>query len=118
MQHLLIKLLVALLIRILKRNLLVREQHEVINKDFSRLFQCVLRVNGTIGRNFNNQFVIVGLLFDTIWLNGIFHVTDRGVDGIDWKYVYISAELTVFLSRDIATPLVDGQINLHRSLGV
>ncbi len=54
-----------------KRFVLVNpKEHEVINKNLCSLFQCILWVDGTIGRNFNNQFVIVGLLFNTIWLNG------------------------------------------------
>ena len=118
MQNFLIKLLVAVLIRILKSNLLIREQHEVIDKDFCSFFKSVLGVNGTIRCNFNDEIIVVGLLLDTSRLNVIFYITDWGVDRIDWKYTDISTELTILISRNITTSLVNGQINLNRCLGV
>ena len=80
MQYFLIKLLIRLGIGVLESNLLVREEHEVIDKDFSGLFQSIFRVNGTIRLNFQYELVVVGLLLDTIGLHCILHVTDWGVD--------------------------------------
>ena len=97
MEHFLVELLVCLHIRVLKSNLLVREQHEVVNQDFGSLFKRVFRVDGTIRCDFQHELVVVGLLLDTIWLYRILHVTDRGVNRIDWNYVDIGAELTVLV---------------------
>ena len=68
MQNFLIKLLVALSIVVLEGNLLVGEEHEVIDKDLGSLLQGVLRVDGTIRCNLKHQLVIVGLLLNTIRL--------------------------------------------------
>ena len=69
MEHLLIKLLIRILVRILQRDLLIGEEHEVIDKDFGCLFQCILGLNGTIRSDFDNQLVVVGLLLNTIRLD-------------------------------------------------
>ncbi len=113
MQYFLIKLLIALCVVILESDLLVREQHEVIDKNLSGFLQCVFRVNGTIRRYFNNEFVIVGLLLNTIWLNSVFHITDWGVNRIDRNDVDISAEFTVLICGHISASFVDSKINLH-----
>ena len=69
MQNFLIKLLIALCIIVLEGNLLIREEHEVVDKDLSSLLQGILWMNGTIRCNLKYQFVIVGLLLNTIGLN-------------------------------------------------
>jgi hypothetical protein len=68
-QYLLIKLLVALAFSVLEGDLLVREEHEVIDKDLGGFLQRVLRVNGTIRRNLQYKLVVVGLLLNT---NGLY----------------------------------------------
>ena len=60
-------------------------------------------MNGTIRRYFKDELVIVGLLLDTVRLDSIFHVADRGIDRIDWNYIDISAELTVLVGSDVTT---------------
>ena len=51
MQYFLIKLFIAISIITFKRDLLVREQHEVINQNFCSFFQCFLRMYRTVGTN-------------------------------------------------------------------
>ena len=118
MQYLLIKLLVGLRLRCLKGNLLVREQHEVVDKNLGSLLQSVLRVDGTVRGDFQHELVVVGLLLDTIRLNAVFHVTDRCVNRVDCYHVHISAELAVLVGGDVAATLVDREVNLHRCLGI
>ena len=113
MEYFLVELLVTLNICILKSNLLVREQHEVVNQYLGCLFKCILRVNGTIRRDFEDEFVVVGLLLDTIWLYREFHVANRSVNRIDWYYINIGAELTVLICRYVSATFVDSKINLH-----
>ena len=118
MKNLFIKLLITLLIMCLKSNLLIREEHEVINKNLRSLFQCILWTNGAISCNFKYELIIVGLLLNTIWFNSVLYVTNRGVDGIDWENVNVSAELTILISRNITASLINSQIDLHRSFGI
>ena len=117
-QDLLIKLLVALCLRCLKGDLLVREQHEVVNEDLGSLLQCVLRVDGTIRRNFKHELVVVGLLLDTIRLHSVLHVTNRSVNRIDCNYINVGAELAILISGYISTTFVNCNINLHRCFGI
>ena len=118
MQDLLIKLLVTLCLRCLKGDLLVREQHEVVNEDLGSLFQSVLRVDGTIRCNLKHEFVVVGLLFNTIRLHSVLHVTNRSVNRIDCYYIHVGAELAILFSGYISTTFVDCKINLHRCFGI
>ena len=113
MQHFLIKLLIAVNVGVLQRYLLVGEEHEVIDENLCGLLKGILRVNGTIRRHFKDELVVVGLLLDTIGLNGILDVTDRGVNRIDWNYVHIGAELPVLVGGHISTTFVNGKVNLH-----
>ena len=113
MENFLVEFLVALNVVVLKSDLLVREQHEVVNQYFSGFFQRIFRVNGTVRRNFNNQFVVVSLLFNTIRLNRIFHVTDRSVNRIDRNNVDVSAELTVLVCGYVTAAFVYGKVYLH-----
>ena len=113
MENLLVKCIITIKLRILKSNLLVREEHEVIDKNLGCFLQCILRVNGTVRCHFNDKLVVVSLLFYTIRLYIVANITDRGIDRIDWKYIDISAELSVLFSRHIATTFIDCQVNLH-----
>ena len=113
MQYLLIKLLVTLNIIVLKGNLLIREEHEVINKDLSSLFQRLLRVNGTIRCYLEDELIVVGLLLNTIGLYCELHITDWSVDRINGNHVNICAELTVLIRGNVTTTFIYGQIYLH-----
>ena len=113
MEYLLVKLLVAFKVSVLKSNLFVTEQHEVVDENLGCLFESFLRMYGTIRCHFDNELVVVGLLLNTIWLHSEFDVTDRCVNRIDRNYVNVCAELTVLISGDIATSLVNRKVYLH-----
>ena len=118
MKYFLVELLISLVLRAFESNLLVAEEHEVLDEDLSSFLECVLRVNGTVRSDFEHELVVVGLLLNTIRLYSVLHVTDWGVDRIDWNYVNVSAVCSVLISRNIATALIDSQINLHRSFDI
>ena len=80
MQYFLVELLVALYICVLQSDLLIREEHEVIDEDLGSLLQGVLRVNGTIRCYLQHELVVVGLLLNTIRLYAILNITDWSVD--------------------------------------
>ena len=90
----------------------------MIDEDLCSLFQRILRVDGTVRSDFNDELVVIGLLLNTSRLYTVFHIADRGVDGIDRKLIDIRAELTILVSRNITTTLVDRQVDLHGCLGV
>ena len=113
MQHFLIKLLVGVNVLVLNGDFLVGEEHEVVNEDFSSLFQRVFGADGAVRRYVNDKLVVVGLLLDTIWLNRITYVSDWGVNGIDRNYIHIGAELTILVGGHIASAFVNGEINLQ-----
>ena len=117
-EYLLIKLLVCIECSVLKSNLLVREQHEVMDKDLGSLLEGIFRVDGTIGSNLKYELIVVGLLLNTILLNSVLDITYRGVDRVNGDGVDVCAEHTVLLRRNITTTLVDRQLYLHCSLGV
>ena len=118
MENLLVKLLIAFIVRILQRDLLVREAEKVEDENLGGFLERVLRVNGSIRCYLNDEIIVVGLLLDTSRLNTVTHITDRCVDRIDGKYVDIGAELTVLISGDVATTLVDCEIHLERCLRI
>ena len=118
MQYLLIKFLVTLSVIVLKGNLLIREEHEMIDENLSCLLQGILRMDGTVRRNLKHKLVIVGLLLNTIWLYSVLYVTDRSVNRIDCYYIHIGTELAILISGHISTTFVDCKINLHRCLGI
>ena len=113
MQNLFIKFFITVRIRSFKRNLLIGEQHEVINQNLCSFLQCFLRVNGTIRSNFKHQFLVVSLLFYAIVFNGILDITNRRVNRIDRNHVNISTEFTVFICRNVTTTFVNRKIYLH-----
>ena len=113
MENLLVELLIAIDIVVLQRNLLVREEHEVVDEDLGSLFEGVLRVDGTVRRDFEDELVVVGLLLDTIGLDSVLHVTDGGVNRIDCYYVNIGAEFAVLVRGHVSTTFVNGKVNLH-----
>ena len=69
MKHFLVELLVALVLWAFESNLLVAEEHEVLDEDLGGLLKGVLRVNGTVRSYFKNEFVVVGLHLNAIRLN-------------------------------------------------
>ena len=113
MEYLLVKLLVDVKTCILQLYLLVREEHEVVDKDLGCLFESILWVYGTVRSDFEYELVVVGLLLDTCRLYRELHVADRGVNRIDGYCSDISAELTVLISWYVTTSLVDGDGYLH-----
>ena len=52
----------------------------MINEDFGRFLEGILRKDRTVGRDFESQFVVVGFLVNAEILHGVFHVLDRSVD--------------------------------------
>ena len=67
-ENLLIELLIAIRIIVLESNLLIREQHEMMNQNLGGFLEGVLRVYGTIRHHLQQELVIVGLLFNSIGL--------------------------------------------------
>ena len=86
MQYLFIKLFVSIFILRFKSNFLIREQHEVMDQDFSSLFQRIRGIDRTISLDVENQTFIVGFSLYTVVLNLVFHVFNRRVNSIDRNY--------------------------------
>ena len=108
MQYFFIKFFITIHIIAFQCNLLIREEHEVINQNLCSFFQRFLRMNRTVGSNLKYQFVVVRLLFNTERFNLILHITYRCINGIDRNYVNIRAIFAVFITRQKATTLLLG----------
>ena len=102
----------------LERDALVGEQHEVLDEDGSRLFQRLLRMDGTIGGDVERQFLIVGLLLDTIVGDLVLHVLYRRVDGVDSDDTNGVIAFLVLLGGDIATTFLDIEFYLQTGGGL
>ncbi|EJX08985.1 hypothetical protein EVA_02902 [gut metagenome] len=118
MQYFFIKLFVIHVRSIVHGNLLIREEHEVIDENLSRFFQSFLRVNGTVRRNLKNQLVVVRFLLYAERLNSILDITDRRVNRVDWNCINISAVVLVLVSGNITTSFINRNFNLHRGFGI
>ena len=116
MENIFIELLGHVILFHIERNLLVGEEHEVVDKDFSRLFQSILRVDGTVRGNLDVEFLIVGLLFHTVVLHRIFYVLNGSVDRVNGQDTEFGIRLTVLVCRDIPATFVDGKLHLQFGL--
>jgi len=112
-QYFFIKLFIAVNIVAFQRNLLIREEHEVINQNFRSFFQSFFRVNGTIRSNLKHQLLVVSLLLNAEVFYLILNITYRSINRIDRNYVHVGAIFAVFVSRNITTTFVDRNIYLH-----
>ena len=90
MENLLIKLLITLDVWVFKSNLLVREEHEVMNQNLCCFLECILWVDGTIRANLDDELIVVCLLLYAVRLNSELNITDWGVDRINCDNVDIS----------------------------
>ena len=82
----------------------------MINENLGCLLEGLFRMNGTVGGYFKHQLLIVGLLCHTIILDCELDVADRSVDGVNSDVVDFFTELTILVSRNVATSLVDAQL--------
>ena len=57
-KYLLVKLLIALEVVVLERDLLIGKEHEVVDEDFGSLLQSVLRMNRTVGGDFELSAIL------------------------------------------------------------
>ena len=89
----------------------------MLDENLRGLFQSLLGVNRPIGSNFQIQFLVVGLLLDTIVFDGILHVLDRGEDRVDRKRSELALGGSILLGGYVAAALADGQRHLHLRAG-
>ena len=92
----------------------------MINEDLCGFFQGIFRIDRTIGVDFDDQLLIVGLLFDTPVFHLVAHIADGRIDGVDGDGVDRGAGHFVLVGRHIASALIDVEldIELHRRLKV
>ena len=64
-------------------------------------------MNGTIGGDLDDEFLVVGLLLDTEILDGGLHVQDGRVDRVDGNHVDGVIGVAVLLGGKVTPALVD-----------
>ena len=105
-KYFLVELFVVGVGSVVDGDLLVGEEHEVIDEDLRSFLQCILRVNGTVRSYVEYQLVVVGLLLHAEGLYGVLDVTDGGVNRIDGNYVDVGAELAISSAGTYPRPLL------------
>ena len=113
MQYVLVELLGTVAVLHVERDLLVGEEHEVLNENLGRLLQRIFRMNRTVGSNLQIQFLVVGLLLHTIVFDRILHVLDRREDRIDGERTEFALGRGILLCGNVAAPLTDRKGDLH-----
>ncbi len=113
MKYFLIKFLISHFLIWVEGYFLVWEEHEMINKDLRCFFQCIFRMNRTIGLYFNYEFFIVGFLFNAVVLNWIFYIADWCKYCIDCNKTEFAVDRLIFFSRHITPSLADCKFNLE-----
>ncbi len=81
-EYILVEFLAHIALFHIDGDLLIREEHEVVDKYLGRLFQCFLGMYRAVCRDFEVEFLVVGLLLYAVVLNGVFHVLYRSVDRV------------------------------------
>ena len=87
------------------------EQLQVINHDTGCHADCFVRLNASVCPNFQSQLVIIGNVTNTSIGNAKFYSRNRRINGIHRNHTNRLIRAFVLISRNIAQPLVDG--NLH-----
>ena len=85
----------------------------MLNKNLSSFLERILRLNRAIGSNFECQFLVVGFLLDTVVVNSVLNIDDRGVDRVDSNSIDSVVSIAIFISRHITTALINIKINLE-----
>ena len=96
----------------IQRNLFIGEEHKMVNKNFSGFLQSILRVNRTVGLDFDNQLVVVSSLLNTHVLNIILNVNNRCENRADWNNADSIVECSVFIRLNITSALYYRQVHL------
>ena len=112
MKNILVELLCSTVFLKVQRNLFIGEEHEVMNQYFGRLLESFLRMNTSIRRDLQIQFLIIGLLLHTVVLNCKLHIANRCVNRIDRQQTKLCIGRTILLCRDVTTTLGNRQLNL------
>src|SRR5699024_6521292 len=115
-QYVLVELLGQVVLLHVQRNLLVGEEHEMLDKNLSRLFQSILRVDGTVRGNLKVEFLIVGFLLHTVVFHGILRVLDGRVYRVDGQNAEFGIRLAVFVCRHVPPTFVGGEFHLQLGL--
>ena len=89
-----------------------------MNQYFGRLLERVLRMNASVGRDLQIQFLVVGFLLHAVVLDRILHVLDRRVDRVDRQHTELRIGGTVLLGRNVTAALGDRQLDLEFHLGI
>ena len=111
MEHFFIKFLFTVLLIGLKSDFLVREEHEMVNKDLCGLLQSIFGKDGSVGCNFESELVVVSLLINAEVLHGVLHILDRGIDGVDGDYIDGIIGSLVLLSGNPSAALIDSEVD-------
>ena len=117
MQYILVELFGSVAVLHVERDLLVGEEHEMLDENLGRLLQSIFRMNRTVGSNLQIQFLVVGLLLHAVVLNRILHVLDRREDRIDRKRTEFALGRGVLLCGNVAAALTDRKGDLHLGSG-
>src|SRR5580700_7327619 len=113
LKSLLVNQVFLLLFLIVKSDVLIRDDHQMLDQDARSLFNSLFRVDRTIRRDLHDQLLEVCTLFHTRILDGIFHILDRrkyrvGRNIAKWRIF----RLVVF-RRDIAAALTDRDLDIQ-----
>ncbi len=113
MQDLLVKFLVSEFFIGIEGDLLIGEEHEVVDENLSCLFQGFLWMNRSVGLDLKYQLFIVGLLLNTIVLDVKPYILNRCKDGIHSDKSKLSLGWFVFISRNISASFADRNFHLQ-----
>ena len=118
MEYILIEFLGTVRVFHVDGDLLVGEEHEVLDENFCGLFQSLFGVNRPVGGNFQIQLLVVGLLLDAVVFDRVLHVLDGREDRVDRKRSELAFSGSVLLGRHVAAAFADRERHLHlRSRG-
>ena len=113
MEHFFVKFLVIGCLGGLESDFLVGKEHQVVYEDFGGLLESVFGMDRAVCGNLKREFVVVGLLVNAEVVNGVLHILDGGVDGVDCEDIDGIVGRCIFLGGNPTAPFVDCELNVE-----
>ena len=110
-QRLFVKILALGSYVLFEGDLVVGEEHEVIDEDLCGLLQGILGRDGPVGGDLKYQGLIVGLLLYAAVFPAIVDILDGSVDRVNCNGAYRSLLVFVFVCGNITAALANGEFH-------
>ena len=100
-------------LRCIESDIVVGDQHQVLNQDTAGFANGIFRVDGAVGFHFDSEFFVVGALADTGIFYFVRHIFDGRIDGVDRDDANSSVFRHHVIGRLIAAAFGNGEFQFE-----